>query len=96
MVWSRGRDGHSYPACGWEEGGALMEGGSSIWCTGKLGDVAWMRLSGCRSSSFSSTLHGYCDNSSGGRGAEGGWVEERGVRKGVRQEKKIPLRGEGF
>ena len=27
-----------------------------------------------------------CDNSSGGRGAEGGWVEERGVRKGVRQE----------
>ena len=37
-----------------------------------------------------------CDNSSGGRGAEGGWVEERGVRKGVRQEKKIPLRGRGF
>ena len=82
MVWSRGRDGHSYPACGREEGGALMEGGSSIWCTGKLGDVAWMRLSGCRSSSFSSTLHGYCDNSSGGRGAEGGWVEETEVGEG--------------
>ena len=34
-----------------------------------------------------------CDNSFGGRGAEGGWVEERGVREGVKQGKEIHLRG---
>ena len=36
-----------------------------------------------------------CDNSSGGRGAEGGWVEERGVREGVKQGTKIPLKWDG-